>query len=198
LKNKYLLLGIGLCLVVISALAYLLLQKSHSPKASAKHPYDFSGPCPGEVKTLKMDDDSMIGIIDSGTSYKLTSDWYWCHPVKRGDLVLLRFSHSMDPVVRKVYGVPDDEFKVTFNKSQAAWNVEIESQKVEVKGAPYFFGSNSSSAPPLLKLLENSREGVLLDREIIVFSSTPPGNKDSGTLGVVNLNDVVGKVEPIN
>lgn len=42
---------------------------------------------------------------------------------------------------------------------------------------------------------EKSRDGTLLDREIIISSEVSPGNRDSGTLGVANLNNVVGKVE---
>ena len=66
-----------------------------------------------------------------------------------------------------------------------------------VRKAPYFFGASNPKLPPPLKLLEKSRDGTLLDREIIIFSEVPPGNRDSGTLGVVNLNDVVGKVEVV-
>jgi len=167
----------------------------HRPTPVLRHPYDFSAPCPGKEKTIKMNDNYMIGAVEFGQELKLIPNWYWCHPAGRGDLVLLRFAPNLEPVVRRIYAVAGDEFQVTYNKMQGAWNIEVNHQKLKLNGQDYFFGANSEQTPPLLKLLESSRKGVLLDREIIVFSSRPPGNRDSGTLGVVNLNDVIGKIE---
>lgn len=187
----------GIVLVSLCVGGYFFIHKKPTPKPIAKHPYDFSGPCPGEVKTEKMNDNLMNGVIAEGENYKLITNYYWCNPVKNGDLVLLRFSQAFEPVVRRVYAIPGDEFKVYFNKSQGSWNVDVNDEVVTIRKAPYFFGAGDSKLPPPLKLLEVSRQGTLLDREIIIFSETPPGIRDSGTLGVVNLNDVVGKVEVI-
>ncbi len=198
-KQKYL-----VALIIISLLStvgYFTLYRPKTSKVishSGKHPYDFSGPCPGETKSLKMNDVYMRGILEEGQDFNLIMNWYWCNPVKNGDLVYLKFAQGLEPVVRKVYGIPDDEFKVIFNKHQKAWNVQIGEELVMHKDQPYAFGTNDPKIPPPLKLLENSRDGVLLDREIIVFSAFPPGDRDSGTLGVVHLNDVIGKVELVH
>ena len=187
-------LGAATAIILVVSAYFILNKKNPEPVKPKKHPYDFSGPCPGETKNQKMTDVYMRGVLEQNQVYKLATNWYWCNPVEREDLVLLKFSQSLDPVVRSVYGIPRDKFKVVFNKKQSAWNVEINGDLVEFNGQPYYFGSGDPKLPPPLKLLEGSRKGLLLDREIIVFSSFPPGDRDSGTLGVVNLNDALGKV----
>ena len=144
------------------------------------------GPCPGETKR----------IDGNGKSYQLLPNWYSCHEVARGDLVYLRFSDQLAPVVKTVYGVPGDHFKLLPDKDHQAWNIEI-NDKLLVTGddkKPHFFGQK---VPTLLNLYEKTQKGTLQPKNFIVFSENSPGDADSGTLGVVNVDDFIGKVEVI-
>jgi hypothetical protein len=141
------------------------------------------GPCPGKEEKFQAE----------GKSYRLLTNWYACHPVERGDLVYLRFSDRLDPVVRRVYGIPKDHFKVTADKAHRAWNLLInEKMVVDQQTKPRFFGAEK---PPLLSLYEKTE---LKPGTFIVFAEASPGSQDSGTLGVVNSDDFLGKVELVS
>lgn len=157
------------------------------------HPYDFTGPCPGPDEKRKMTDGFMKGILEKDQEYTLATNWYWCNQLERNDLVLLKFAPGLDPVVRRAIGIPGDKFQVTFDKKNKNWNLKINGKLIMSEEKPYFFGAEM---PPPLKLLEESRKGVLQNREFIMLSTFPPGDADSGRLGVVNLNDALGKVKP--
>jgi len=175
-------------IILVSVGSYFYFHWSQQPK---RHPYDFAGPCPGKTLTKKMQDVYLRGILEKDEEYQLIQDWYWCNEVKRGEVILFKYSDQQPPVVRKVYGVPGDKFEVIFDEDMNAWKVKI-AGKIHMHGdKPFTFGGEEK---PVLKLLEESRNGVLGPREIIIFASFPPGETDSSILGVVNLNDVVGKV----
>gem|GEM_PF-4144637 len=196
---------VAILIIVLAQLAYLFLRPKKNninltPKTTEeqantpleKHPYDFSGPCPGKIETRKMMDGSMKGLLEENMEYKLTLDYYWCNKAEKGDIVLLRWAQSQEPVVRKVFGVEGDHFQVIFDKKNKNWNLKINDKWVMDQKSPLGFGGEM---PPPLKLLETSRKGVLGKRELIVFAPGAFGTHDSILLGVVNLNDVVGKVE---
>ena len=59
-----------------------------------------------------------------------------------------------------------------------------------MNGERYSFGGER---PPPLKLAEESRKGIVGNGEVILFSSFPPGDRDSGTFGMISTVDIVGK-----
>lgn len=190
--NQFIYIAIGITILVLIIMSiYFWPQK---PEPIAKHPYDFSGPCPGETTTEKMNDIYMRGILEKDQEYKLEHNWYWCKPVERGDLVLLKFSDKFPPIVRKVYGIPKDKFEVVYDKSHMSWKIKIQNEWLSVNNEIYYFGT---AAKTLLKQYEEGRHGILGEREILVFTNIHPGITDSTTLGIVNLNDVVGRVQLI-
>lgn len=197
MKNQKTIIIAAAAAILVILVIIFSLNKSGTNKseqsgvATGDHPYNFKGKCPGETTTETMADDMMAGIIEKDKEYKLVHSYYWCNQVERGDIVSLQFSSQLDPVVRKVYGIPGDKFEVSFNKKQNAWNIEINGDLIEMDGQPYYFGGKM---PPPLKMLEKSRSGILGDREIILFGNKSQGFADSAVLGVVHLNDVVGKV----
>ena len=71
------------------------------------------------------------------------------------------------------------------------WQLKINGKPVTgAKGERYSFGGE---LPPPLKLAEESRKGIVGKDEVILFSSFPPGDRDSGTFGIISTVDIVGK-----
>jgi type IV secretory pathway protease TraF len=192
-------IAICIALAALAGAALVLLGRGrHSPDAVAPradlYP-DVSGPCPGETRSGVMPDVYLRGILEKGAPFRVTLNWYACRALERGDLVYYRFSRSHAPVVKVARAVPGDRFRVVRDPGRKAWNLEIDGELVESGGQPYFFGTDA--APPPLALFEKSRGGRLGEKEAIVLSAFPPGDTDSGTVGVVSTDDLIGKVEPI-
>lgn len=155
------------------------------------------GPCPGETKEFAQRDPYMRGVLEVGQKFKVIMNYYDCNEPKRGDLVFYQLHHSMDPVVKIVRGVPGDKFSLSRDKLHGGWNLEVNGDKVYSavdKKEAYFFGA---STPPPLALYEKSHKGKIGPGNILLLSSWPPGDIDSGLFGMFSLTDVVGKVEPV-
>jgi hypothetical protein len=155
------------------------------------------GPCPGERVRLVMGDVYMRGIIEEGEKFDVIMNYYACNPFKRGDYILQHLSASMDPVVKILRGLPGDKFELSKDSGGRGWNLVINGDPVmwEAENKPYFFGGKQA---PTLALYEKSRKGILGADEIIILGNWPPGNNDSGIFGVFSINDVLGKVIPLN
>ncbi len=185
-------------LVIAGVIAWKLLRSGalgNTEPLAQVDSLDFDrSKCPAGELSLTMGDVYMRGILEKGQSFRTVLNWYACNPPASGDLVLFRISPVSEPVVRRVVAVPGDKINVVKDESDNGWNLEINGSVVETEGRPYFFGAD---VPPPLSLYAKSRDGQIRDGEIIVFSSFPPGESDSGTLGAVSLKDVLGKVETL-
>jgi len=150
--------------------------------------------CPGETIPFQMNDSYLRGLLEKGTKVQVRINWYACHPIERNDLVLFRYSEFEDPVIRRVVGIPSDRFQSVFQKKNRSWQLLINDFPVFAVKGEYFYGDDDV---PLLALAEKDKRNVLGPDDVIIFSSFPPGHKDSGELGLVSIKDLVGKVEPL-
>ncbi len=181
-------LGLGLIIVVcLSVLVWKVTRPTPEPEAPGLPP------CGTERETLVMQDEWMSGTLEKNTEFEALMDWHACHKLVRGDLVLYRVSKSHDPVVLKVAGIPGDTFKLKKDENRNSWNIEINGETLMEGGKPYHFGSAN---PPALKLYQDAQKGLLDKSSVLIFSTKSPGEQDSGSLGVLSTNDIVGLVTP--
>jgi hypothetical protein len=152
------------------------------------------GACPGPTETPVMKETLMPKHFPAGSKFNVLPNWYSCHPVERGDTIYLRYSFKLDSVVRIVYGVPGDKFQVIKDSANKAWGVSINGERVQdADGKSHFFGNENA---PLLSLYTaKDNKGTLGPKNFIVFSESSPSNADSGTLGLVSVDDFLGKVQ---
>ena len=182
---------LGLGLIVILCVVILIWKVGQSPPPEPQA--DGRPPCGTDRETLVMQDEWMSGTLEKNTEFEALKDWHSCHPLERGDLVLYQVSKSHDPVVRKVAGIPGDKFKIRKDQNKNSWNIEINGQTLMENDKPYHFGSAN---PPALKLYQDAQNGVLDQSAVLIFSTKSPGDQDSGSLGVLSTNDIVGLVTP--
>jgi hypothetical protein len=151
-----------------------------------------SGSCGGGAEEIEVSDIYVKPLLNKGQKTQAFMNWYACNELREGDLVLYRYNTSLPPVVRIARGVPGDHFELVPDSANHAWNIRINGKLVpDTDGKPYFFGAET---PPTLSLYEKSRQGIVGPREAIVFSSFPPGDKDSGVSGLVSIDDLVAKI----
>lgn len=183
-------LGAIVLVVGVLLIGYIVYEKFFKTTGIHQHLIPESE-CNVETKVFAANDDHMSGVIDNGQEFDVALNWYKCHAVERGDVVLYKFSNTKDPVARFVRGVPGDRFKLV--RAPGHWNVEIDGDVLESSdGRPYVFGSDVS---PVLSLYEKSSKGILDADTALVFSRHSPGGFDSGVFGAVSIQDIIGKVD---
>lgn len=194
-----------LAVVLLGYSLYLYLQRSGSKRVEdrampplmdkrTKEIYNFDpNVCPGKPIEFVVKDPYMRGVVEVGQKVQITMNYYACNKLKPGDIVLYKFSQYEDPVIRRVVGVPGDQFKLR-SVPREGWELSVNGKVITgVKGEPYRFGVDKYDPP--LELAGKQRNFVLPEKELIVLSSFPPGDRDSGIFGLCNQNDIVGKVE---
>ncbi len=159
-----------------------------------KKPLPNKSACGGNTQTIQIKDaQHMAGLLESGKSYEVEMGYYDCHPPKRGDLVLYRFSQGMDPVVKVVRATGGDRFELVEDMVHGAWNLRVNGELVkDLADRPYYFGGNNR---PTLGLYEKERNNILGPEEAIVFSTVSPGKEDSGSFGLTHRRDFLGKLK---
>lgn len=181
--------------IVILGLTFLTKPKVQEVAEirQRKEIYNFNpNLCPGDLISLSMADRQLTGILEEGSKVSVRLNWYACNPVYRGDLVLYRYSEFENPVIRRVVGKPSDSFNLVYQENKGGWQLFINNQPVKGIGGDYILEGQN---PPALALAEKDKRGVLGPEDAIIFSSIPPGDKDSGTIGIVSIQDLIGKVE---
>ncbi len=181
-------------LVMMGGAVYIYLTQEPEPEPRVRKTiYNFDvSQCPGETVQFKMLDPYLRGLIEPETSVDIVLNAFSCEKLERNQIVLYRFSEFDDPVLRRVVGVPGDKFSVFQAEEDGDWQLKINGKAVTgVKGERYSFGSE---VEPPLKLAEEPRKGVIGKDEVILFSSFPPGDRDSGSFGIISISDIVGKV----
>lgn len=194
MQNRKYIIGIGLIVLVV--IAALVIFRREAPKVvdSGKHErkeiYNYDAKlCPGATVTMKMTDPYLRGLIEEGADVKTIINFYGCNELHRGDVVLYRFSEFNDPVFRRVVAVEGDKYDLS--EARDGWELFVNEKKVRgIKGESYLFGGKS---PPPLKLTVAHNKGRVPKGQAIVFSSFPPGDRDSGVFGMISKSDLIGK-----
>ncbi len=147
--------------------------------------------CVNHQVEIPLNDPLMAGILTQDQYLEVLFGYYKCNPVQRQELVYYRMSPPLDPVIRRVHGIPGDRFEVLDAGTARTYNLKINGELVKTQNQIFFF--TSDDLPPL-KTFEIARQGVLGLNEFIVFAEVPPGGSDSTALGIVKLTAFEGKV----
>lgn len=193
-SNNNTLYGLLVAVVVLGALLLYYIRNRHSYEIPPPKIYKTGKdlPCPGPIEEHVMDDDMMAGVLNVGQKYKVITNYYACHPLEKGELVFFRYSNQAPPVPRFVRARQGDRFELKRDKSRGNWNVVINGELQKgLDGQPYYFGGEK---PSVLSLYYEPNKGRIGDKELIMLSANPPGRFDSGTMGLLSVEDVVGKV----
>jgi hypothetical protein len=196
ISKKFLFLLPLLAMAVFLAVNFRkLLPEKQEPATTArvrKKIYDFDPlKCPGETIAFKVPDPYLRGLLNQGDSAHVIINFFCQNPISRGQLVLYRFSEFDDPVLRLVAGTPGDRFEVLESPEKDGWKIKINGKIHKgFDGQDYVFGGD---LPPPLANAAESRGGKLGEEDLIVFCTYPPGDRDSGTFGVVSVKDIIGK-----
>lgn len=172
--------------VVVACLAYLLIKMWNPPRGDMKN-------CVPQEQSVTVNDDWMKGEWERGATVIVITNWRECLDLKPGDRVAYKVSAAHDPVIRILAAQGGDTFKLHRTDNELGWTIEINGEIFGGADTPYVFGT---AAPPALKLFEAAHQGHLDQGSVLLFSKISPGAQDSGSLGVLSVNDIVGVVKP--
>jgi len=180
---------ISLFVVGVISFLYVIMSNYMKNRLIAKMG---SFDCVKETTLFSANDDFMNGIVSKGGKVKVFKNFYNCNLPKREDLVLLRFSDQIEPVVRKIMGVPGDKYSVDeIPGKKGAWTITINDKIVKSNEEDFVIKSNT--VPPL-RTYQISRNGILKSDEYIVLSNTSPSISDSSNLGLFSKKVLAGRV----
>lgn len=164
------------------------------PPETPPAPVAESKPCGTELVKYTMKDASMKGAIEQGEKYTVAKGWYSCHPVKVGDIVSYSNSAQMEPIPLIVRAVPGSKFTLSEDKEAKGWNVTVDGKKVLTDDdKAYVFGHGG---PGVLGMYEKSyQKSGLPTGQFLLFGNQSRVGSDSSVFGVVNLKEILGKVQ---
>jgi signal peptidase I len=142
-------------------------------------------------------DDSMKGILSDGQKVTVLTNYYACHDVARGDIVV--YNYPGNPLVRKVMGMPGDTFGLQASgsgsggpsNSSQGWNITIDGQVLKnAQGAAYLIADNR-----MISYYAESYHGTIPAGAYLILGNDPAGSNDSTAFGLVAKEDFLGKVQ---
>ena len=133
--------------------------------------------------------DSMDGILSDGQKVTVLENYYACHDVARGDIVV--YNYPGQPIVKKVMGMSGD--MLGLQASGAGWNILINGQPLKnAQGEKYLIGQSGDS---MLSLYVHDYKGTIPAGSYLILGNLAGGSNDSTAFGLVGGTDFLGKVQ---
>lgn len=128
---------------------------------------------------------SMEPLLKENQVVKGLEGYYDCNPVKRGDVVIIKFKGLERVFIKRIMGIPGDELE--FENDNLRLNGKILKNSLAI---PYLFSSRAQ------KLISISLEDKLIPAGSYLVLSDEPGPLafDSRTYGFIQNDHLKGKV----
>ena len=151
-----------------------------------------SSGCEVEERPLKVQGNSLTGLIEDGAVLKLLMGYYKCQPVNRDDLIVYNYP-GRDPLIKIAKGIPGDKFQL--KKSQSScWNILINDKILKNSESQSYCISEQGNR--MLSLYEKDYKGVIPQDAYLILGNEVGGTLDSTRFGLVGKNDFLGKAQP--
>lgn len=136
---------------------------------------------------------SLSGIIENGEKILLLRGYYACHKIERKDIVAYDFAGNENLIIKIVKALPGDSFSLKKKEDLSGWNIIINDEiVVNSDNQPYVLDDKKHK---MLSLYEESYKGIIPEDSYLILGNIPHGTIDSTLFGLVNKNDIRGKVE---
>lgn len=194
-----------LTLIAITAAAYLVKtyrNKIHPETQAQTQTQNVTKTC--EPKYQDIETDEWITAKLPSRSVRVLTTWRECGvKIEREMIVAFKASTTVTPRLRIVAAAAGDMFRLEQAPHKQFWYINVNDEPFQEILTPPTNGSSrqeiryhfGSAAPPALRLYEQAHEGMLDATSVVLLSAKSPGELDSGTLGVVNIADIVGVIK---
>ncbi len=135
--------------------------------------------------------DSMKGILSDGQKVTVLQNYYGCHDVTRGDIVV--YDDGIRPIVKRMVGLSGDTFAVAAKAGTDGWNILVNGAVLKnAQGVDYLVSHQRSL---MIDLYVSSGHGVIPADDYLILGNDPAGTEDSTQFGLVSKGGLVGKVQ---
>jgi len=180
-KQKSILLIIVIIVLIGFAFGIIYLWKI-SQRHSGRGSIDFS--CVN-IEKHRIKGVSLSPLLEHGQEVEALMGYYDCNPLKRGEIIILKFKTRKEIFVKKLVAFPGD--KLEFQENNALLNGKILKNS---ENKPYVFSKRSKK---ILSIPLN--DGFIPEGRFLVLSeTTSPSAFDSRRFGFVEKNHIIGKV----
>jgi len=165
-------------LIVLSGLIYF----SQSEKSS----------CPIQTKKEIVRGSSMEPLIKSGYEITALYGYYDCQPIKRNDIVLVKYAGNQDPLIKVVKAIPEDKWELNENKEKNTFEIIVNGQALKnSQGAIYQI---PSSKIKVLQLYQKDYP-IIPENTYLVMGNLVSGSMDATKFGLIDKSSILAKVE---
>ena len=131
--------------------------------------------CLVQTKTEIVRDSSMEPLIKSGEEIKALFGYYNCEPIKRDDIVLVKYSGNEHPLIKIVKAIPEDKFHL--QETENGWHILVNDKILKnSEGKPYLLNNQRKK---MLSLYENDYQGIIPENAYLVLGNNSFGSRDS-------------------
>ncbi|MBP6855493.1 MAG: signal peptidase I [Candidatus Pacebacteria bacterium] len=131
---------------------------------------------------------SLEEIVKPGSLVRVQEGFYNCNPVRRGDVVAYHYAGNAAPVIKIVYGIPGDAWRVSMSASGTT--IILNEQNVTTPAGKTFL--MTSKRAQMLSMY--ARDYPIIPADTYLLLGTDPwGTLDSSRFGLVHKNDLIGR-----
>ena len=135
---------------------------------------------------------SLSPLIKNGQKVKFFANYYNCHEIQRGDVVLYSYAGDNVPLIKIIRGVPGDSFALK-QASQGTYLILINGEILKnSEDKPYLI---SGKKYQMLALYERDYRGRIPADTYLLLGNIPSGTIDSTRFGLIGREGIMGKVE---
>ncbi len=146
--------------------------------------------CPVQLVRFEVRGESMRGLLAPGSELAAELGYYACHPVRRGDLAIVRLPWRKRPIVKRVLALPGD--RIALRAGPAGVRLLVNGRPLTTPGgAPYAFRGGRER---MLRLYVEQFGGALPPGTFFVFGTERGGSLDSSRFGPVLRSELAGRV----
>ena len=143
-----------------------------------------------QEKTIHINGNSMRGIFSNDQSTKAYYGYYACNPVKKDDIVILKFSSLL---IKRVVATSGDS--AYYKKvGEDMFHLVVEEKVVKTsENTPYTFTKNR------IKVLHSELKKnnfIVPYNSVILLGNLKDGTKDSSRFGMLSTKKLIAKVYP--
>lgn len=138
--------------------------------------------CRPKTETVIVNGDSMSPLLKNQQELSLDLNYYNCHPVQVGDIVVFEIPGRKNRIIKKIFAIPGDKYAYT--KKTIAINGKPLKNSV---GEIYTIDSK------MLELFAQSYP-ILPADSFFALGDQPRGTFDASRMGFIDRKQIVGKI----
>lgn len=143
-------------------------------------------------ESIEANDRFFAPYLSDSTEVQWYPNHYNCTKPQKGDLVWYVLGNPPQNYFRIIVAAEGDEVQLVPDRDSRGWNLLVNGQMLMANDMPYFFGVPKKQTTLAIYLKNGIK--TLGPKEIIMFSSNPPGFNDSGIFGMYNIDSMKGKI----